>query len=216
MNDGRGDDLSPPYHTNRIPVRERLTPNTGLRSAGVPPASFRRMGMWLFLASLGMLFAAVLVGFLVLRSRADQWPPPGTPPLPAGLWISTALLVVLSVVLVLAERGVQSNRPHVLRRFLTVSVLLAVAFLAAQISNWMRMAAHSVAPDESLFVWFFYLLTILHAAHVLVGLVPLVLVSRRARGGRYTVDDHEGIHLVAMYWHFLLATWIAIMVVLVI
>ena len=95
---------------------------------------------------------------------------------------------------------------------LGVSVLLAVAFLVAQISNWMRMAAHSVLPDESLFVWFFYLLTILHAAHVLFGLVPLVLVTIRARAGRYTADDHETIHLVGMYWHFLLVTWVAIIV----
>jgi cytochrome c oxidase subunit 3 len=91
---------------------------------------------------------------------------------------------------------------------------LAVAFLAAQISNWMRMAAHSVLPNESLFVWFFYLLTILHAAHVLFGLVPLVLVTLRARPGRYTSEDHETIHLVGMYRHFLLVTWIAILVVL--
>jgi cytochrome c oxidase subunit 3 len=78
------------------------------------------------------------------------------------------------------------------------------------------MAAGGVLPAQSLFVWFFYALTILHAAHVLVGLVPLVLVTLRARGGRYTSNDHEGVHLVALYWHFLMVTWIAIMVVLLI
>jgi cytochrome c oxidase subunit 3 len=170
--------------------------------------------MWLFLASLGMLFGATLVGFLVLRMRADQWPPPGTPPLPGGLWVSTGLLIVLSLALVMATRAARVGNTSALNRMLGVSVLLAVAFLVAQISNWMRMAAHSVLPDESLFVWFFYLLTILHAAHVLFGLVPLVLVTVRARAGRYTTGDHETIHPVGMYWHFLLVTWVAIMVVL--
>ena len=185
-----------------------------LETSATPPASFRRMGMWLFLASLGMLFGASLVGFLVLRMRAEQWPPPGTPPLPGGLWVSTGLLIVLSLALVMAVRAARAGRMSVLNRMLGVSVLLAVAFLAAQISNWMRMAAHSVLPDQSLFVWFFYLLTILHAAHVLFGLVPLVVVTVRARAGRYTADDHESIHLVGMYWHFLLVTWVAIMVVM--
>jgi len=99
---------------------------------------------------------------------------------------------------------------------LGVSVLLTAAFLAAQISNWMRMASHSVLPDQSLFVWFFYLLTILHSAHVLFGLVPLALVTFRARAGRYTADNHETIHLVGMYWHFLLVTWVAIVIALLI
>jgi cytochrome c oxidase subunit 3 len=189
MNEGNKWDLG--RRTEKISTREHNVP----RNESVPPASFRRMGMWLLLASLGMLFGASLVGFLVLRTRAEQWPPPGTPPLPGGLWVSTALLIVLSFVLVLAERGARAGRPPVLNRMLGVSVLLAVAFLVAQISNWMRMA-------------------ILHAAHVVFGLVPLVLVTVRARAGRYTAGDHESIHLVGMYWHFLLVTWVAIMLVM--
>jgi cytochrome c oxidase subunit 3 len=203
MDDGRGENGS---RTNR----------TELETSATPPAAYRRMGMWLLLASLGMLFGASLVGFLVLRLRAEQWPPAGTPPLPGGLWVSTGLLIVLSLALVMAVRAARAGRTSVLDRMLGVSVLLAVAFLVAQISNWMRMAAHSVLPDQSLFVWFFYLLTILHAAHVLFGLVPLLLVTVRARAGRYTADDSETIHLVGMYWHFLLVTWVAIIVVLLI
>jgi cytochrome c oxidase subunit 3 len=124
------------------------------------------------------------------------------------------LLVVLSFSLVLAERAVRAGREAALVRWLSVSVLLSFAFLGAQVSNWMRMAAGDTLPAESLFVWGFYVLTFLHAAHVLFGLVPLVLVTLRARRGRYTADDNEGIHLVALYWHFLLVTWIAILLVL--
>ena len=212
MDNGEKWDLG--RRTEKIPTGEYLTPDTELDPARVPPASYRRMGMWLLLASLGMLLGASLVGFLILRARADQWPPSGTPPMPGGLWISTALLVVLSFVLVLAGRAAREGRQAVLGRMLTISVLLAFAFLVAQISNWMRMAAFSVLPDENLLVWFFYALTILHAAHVLFGLVPLVLVAVRARRGRYTADEHESVHLVGMYWHFLLVTWIAILTVL--
>ena len=42
-------------------------------------AERRRFGMWLFLASLGMLFGGSLVGFIVIRSRAPEWPPAGSP-----------------------------------------------------------------------------------------------------------------------------------------
>jgi cytochrome c oxidase subunit 3 len=203
MDDGRGKAANHPDRTE-------------LMTSATPPAAFRRMGMWLLLASLGMLFGASLVGFLVLRMRAEQWPPPGSPALPGGLWVSTGLLIVLSLALVMAVRATGAGRLSVLNRMLGVSVLLAVAFLVAQVSNWVRMAASNVLPDQSLFVWFFYLLTILHAAHVLFGLVPLVFVAVRARAGRYTLENHETIHLVGMYWHFLLVTWVAIIVVLLI
>lgn len=169
------------------------------------------MGMWLLLAALSVLFVAILVGFLFLRFRADQWPPAGTPPLPSGLWVSTALLVLLSVIMTLAERR---ERPAEQGRLLMVAFLLALGFLAAQVGNWMRMAAHSVLPNQSLFVWFFYVLTILHAAHVLGGLVPMILVTLRSRRGDYSLESNNGVQLVALYWHFLLVTWIAILVVL--
>jgi heme/copper-type cytochrome/quinol oxidase subunit 3 len=46
--------------------------------------------MGLFLASLGVLFAAAIVGYLVVRLKAEHWPPPGMPRLPAGMWLATA------------------------------------------------------------------------------------------------------------------------------
>jgi len=173
-----------------------------------------RLGTWLLIASLSMLFGAALVGYLVIRMRASEWPPPGSPSLPIGVWISTALLVALSGLLVQAERAIRSGRVATAVRMLTVSDLLAAAFLASQVGCWMRMAEDSMLPQQSLLVWGFYTLTFLHAVHVLAGLVPLILVTIRARRGRYSAADHDGVHFVAMYWHFLLVTWIAILAVL--
>lgn len=173
-----------------------------------------RLGTWLLIASLGMLFGAALVGYLVIRMRAPEWPPPGSPSLPAGVWISTVLLAVLSAVLILAERSVRDGRLGGLSRLLTVSDLLAVAFLASQVGCWMRMAADNVLPQKNLLIWGFYTLSFLHAAHVLAGLVPLILVTVRAHRGRYTAARHDAVHFVAMYWHFLLVTWVAILLVL--
>ena len=176
------------------------------RGAGL---SARRLGMRLFLVSLGILFGACLVGYLVVRSRADRWPPPGTPDLPAGLWVSTAILVVLSSLLVLAVRSARVADTSALVQRLTAAAALGVAFLAAQLGNWMAMAAGGVVPRESLFLFAFYVLTFLHALHVLGGVVPLVLVTLRARRGRYA-DDPEPVELVASYWHFLGVAWLAI------
>ena len=172
------------------------------------------MGMWLLIASLSMLFGALLVGYLVIRSRAPEWPPPGSPPLPAGLWISTALLFLQSILLVFGERWTRAGQIERGARTLGTALLVGIAFLANQVANWMGMASASVLPDRSLLVWGFYVLTFLHAAHVLAGLVPMILIAVRARRGRYTAADCEGVHLVGMYSHFLVATWVVILIVL--
>ena len=118
--------------------------------------------------------------------------------------------MVLSLVLALAERAARAGRRESLTRMLTVALLFTVAFLASQVGNWMRMASADALPQQNLYIWGFYTLTCLHALHVLGGLVPLTLVTLRARRDRYTTTDHEGVDLVAMYWHFLAITWVAI------
>jgi cytochrome c oxidase subunit 3 len=214
MVEKHGDDLGRPRRTERIPtqpIKPRVTERIRISE---PSSSMGRMGMWLFLAALAMLFGAALVGYLVIRSRAPEWPPPGSPALPAGLWISTALLVLQSVLLAFGERSIRVGRLAGGARMLGAGMLVGVAFLGAQAANWMRMAADNVLPETSLLIWGFYVLSFLHAAHVLAGIVPMVLITLRARRGRYTATNYEGVHLVGMYSHFLLATWIVILVVL--
>jgi heme/copper-type cytochrome/quinol oxidase subunit 3 len=177
--------------------------------------STRRFGMRLFLLALGILFAAGLVGHLVIRLRAAEWPPPGSPGLPGGLWISTAILAVLSALLVAVVRWARARDRARLRRGLVATTALGVAFLVAQAGNWGRMAATDFVPQQSLYAFGFYVLTFLHAVHVLGGLVPLVITTLRARSGRYD-HDCEPVELVASYWHFLGATWLAIFLVLMI
>ena len=55
------------------------------------------MGMYLLVAALGMLFAASVVGYLVIRSAHQPWPPPGFPVLPQSLWLSTLCILLCSV-----------------------------------------------------------------------------------------------------------------------
>jgi heme/copper-type cytochrome/quinol oxidase subunit 3 len=170
--------------------------------------------MWLFLASLGMLFGGSLVGFLVIRLRADEWPPAGSPGLPAGFLVSTALLVVISTLLIAAERVIRSGDGSRLTALLSAASALGVAFVLSQVASWVRLVADSVLPQDNLFLFGVYVLSFLHVLHVVGGLVPLVWVSLRSRTGRYTPDDHDGVTLTGMYWHFLFVAWLGILAVL--
>jgi heme/copper-type cytochrome/quinol oxidase subunit 3 len=174
------------------------------------------MGLWLLLASLTMLFGASLVGYMIVRLRAPEAAIVAGGHLPGGLWISTAILVLVSVLLAVAESSLKNARQQRAARMLTAALASSVAFLALQVSNWMRLAADNVTPEQSIVVWGFYTLTFLHALHVVAGLVPLTFVALRLSRGRYESGDSEPVHLVGLYWHFLLATWVAIFISLMI
>ena len=170
--------------------------------------------MRLFLASLGMLFGAGLLGHLVIRFRQPVWPPDGSPGLPGGLWVSTVVLAVTSVILWRAEAAVRNDRLEVLQRLLITATVLGVAFLCMQVVNWRSMAAAVVVGGQNLYTFTYWTLTVLHGLHVLGGLVPLGVASVRARSGRYGSLNTVPIHNVALYWHFLGVTWMGILIVL--
>jgi cytochrome c oxidase subunit 3 len=193
-----------PGFTSEQLVRERRL-NGGL--------SVRRLAMRLLLASLGMLFAAGLVAHLVIRVRSEAWPPEGSPGLPGGLWSSTLLLFVLSLVLVAAVRAARGSKRRRARRLLAAAGVLGFGFLLSQAANWTGLIAQGFVPRESLFAFAFYVLTFLHGVHVIGGLPPLAVTAVRAGTGRYD-GDTEPVELVASYWHFLGITWLAIFAVL--
>jgi cytochrome c oxidase subunit 3 len=151
---------------------------------------------------------------VVIRVRAEQWPPAGSPELPGGLWTATAILAVLSGLLILAVRSARASKAAETSRLLAASTALGVAFLAAQTANWVRLAAEGDEVQKTMLAFVFWTLTVLHALHVLGGLIPLSITTVRAAKGRY-LDDPEPIELVGNYWHFLAITWIAIFLVLV-
>ena len=173
-----------------------------------------RLGMRLLVASLSMLFGATVMGYLVIRSRASVWPPPGVPALPAGLLLSTLLLLACSGAIFIGSDGIRRGQERTLRVGLLVALVLAVAFLASQTVCWFWLVARSFTIRTNLYGFLFYLLTGLHALHVVGGLVPLAVTTARAWKGRYTAASHEGVAHVALYWHFLDAIWLVLFLVL--
>ncbi len=178
-------------------------------------------GLRLFLVSLGMLFAASLIGYLVVRlGPAAGGTRDRLPPLPPWLWLSTAMLLASSGTMHLALRGARSDRPGQVRAAMAATTLLGLGFLAVQglcWAQWSGPLARSLAGAEERFLLTaFYVLTGLHAAHVAGGLVPLTVVTGRAFAGRYTGADHAGVLYCGMYWHFLDGVWLALFATLMI
>lgn len=179
-----------------------------------PPVTMGMLGMTLFLASLSMLFAASLMGFLVVRLRAEAWPPSGAPGLPSMLWLGTGVILLASFAVQGARRSAFENRQASLKAWLIATFLLGLVFLAVQADNWREMALAYRGRKPDLYAFTFYMLTVLHGAHVLGGLVSLVVVTVKAFLGRYRAGEARGVRYCTVYWHFLDVVWLIMFAVM--
>ena len=99
---------------------------------------------------------------------------------------------------------------------MVATCVLLVAFLMMQTVAWIDLAQNNLAFGDSLYAWMFYVLTGLHAIHVLAGLPPAFVTTHKAFKGRYTEDgtSRAGLVYCGMYWHFLDGVWIVLYIVL--
>ena len=166
--------------------------------------------MWLFLAALTVLFLASLVAYGLIRARRGE---AGTVEIPAGLWLSTALILAGSVSVHLALRAVRREKQGRFRQMLVASLVLACGFVAVQVpSMGVLLARHRPGAGAAYGLMFFLILV--HAMHVVGGIVPLAVVTGKALRQRYDHEAHEPVRWLAMYWHFLDGVWVVMFGVL--
>jgi len=194
------------------PLSRIVTAPGAGRASGVSP---KQLAMFVLFGSLTMLFGASVVGYLITRSQNDVWKTASMPGLPLGLVASTILLGGLSVAMHVALRAVRQNRFDALQRALTVALLVGIAFVVGQAENWRSMYAAAIASDaRTLYAFTFYMLTGLHALHVLGGFVPLMVVLGKAKRREYSSSNHEGVKLCGQYWDYLGVIWLILISVL--
>lgn len=189
-------------------------PSTHLGLAKPKSVSAGQFGMWLAIGSMASLFVATIIAYLVTRYRL-QGLHGAVAQAPRTLYLSTAVLVGASVFFEHGLRSIQKNREARLKRSLYSGAVLAVLFLVIQAFNWVQvLALHPSLAGRELTLFTFYLLTGVHALHVLGGFVPLAWVIRRAEAREYSSSRHEGVRFCVQYWHFLLAMWLLLFAVI--
>ena len=177
-------------------------------SGGAAPLSNARLGMLMLLGSETMFFGGLVAAFLHLRLAAEVWPPPFQPRLPVGLTaLNTLVLLSSSYALVRAVRAIHRDDRRGLVTWLGRTALLGALFLAVQGAEWVRLVRFGLTVSSGVYGATFYTLIGVHGAHVLGAVTWLTLVVAAARRGRYTRRAHVGLTCCAMYWHFVVALW---------
>ena len=168
-----------------------------------------KVGMWVFLGSEVMFFTALIGTYIILRvAHPDAWAPPGqvlNVPITA---VNTFLLICSSVTMVKAFAAVQDGDQRGLRRWLLATVLIGAAFVGVQIYEYSHLIAKGFVPSQGLYASTFYTMTGFHGFHVTMGVLCMAYVTWKAFRGGYTQQDHRGVEVIGLYWHFVDLVWI--------
>jgi cytochrome c oxidase subunit 3 len=184
-------------------------------TGGVTGVSPKQLAMFVLFGTLSMLFGASVVGYLITRAQNDVWKTASMPNLPLGLLASSILLLALSIAMHRALAAVRQNRFEATQRALLIALLLGIAFVVGQVQNWRSMIGATTAGDaRTLYGFTFYMLTGLHALHVVGGFVPLNIVLGKAKRREYSSSNHEGVKLCTQYWDYLGLVWLVLISVL--
>ncbi len=169
-----------------------------------------KLGIWLTLGSITMLFAAFTSAYIV-RSAGTDWVSLQVPPL---LWLNSAVLLLSSVTMEIARRNFNHWRPVGFRKWLFVTAVLGALFLAGQVVAWNQLAAQGIYLSSHPHSSFFYVLTAVHGLHLLAGVLLLFYVLTLAARYRLTPGESVSPSIAATYWHFVDGLWLYLMVVL--
>jgi cytochrome c oxidase subunit 3 len=186
--------------------------------------------LWLGIVSIAMLFAGLTSAYIV-RQGEGKWVEFELPKL---FTLSSVIIVLSSLTMQWGLSSIMKNNVRLLKIALLLTLLLGFGFITSQYFAWSelfhngivftgrisdiktnftyvpsgRETVSEVSDAGNVAGSFLYVLTGLHGAHLIVGVIVLIIVFSRASFGKYSVTNYNGVKMCAIYWHFLGGLWL--------
>jgi cytochrome c oxidase subunit 3 len=152
-----------------------------------------------------MVFVSFTSALIVRRGFSFDWQPTAFPRI---LWLNAAVLVLSSLTVEVARKGLHQGVAATFRLWWWISTALGAAFLVGQIIAWRQLAAAGVYLSTNPSSSFLYLLSGAHGVHLVGGVIALLVVAMRSKIAQVSVEA------ISLYWHFMDGLWIYLLVVL--
>lgn len=186
-------------------------------------AQANRLGLWTFLATEVLFFGGLFLGYTVYRLAYPQAFAEGSGEL--TYWIgttNTGVLLASSLCMALADHGARHGRRSMVRGCLLATAALGVAFLALKGYEYSEVVREHLVPGPGfhperplahpaqveLFMFLYFAMTGLHAAHMLAGLLAIGWVLWLNHRGRITAARPDAVEMLGLYWHFVDCIWV--------
>lgn len=173
------------------------------RSSKIHPQKF---ALWISFASIMMMFGAFTSAYIV-RQSAGNWLEFKVPDL---FFLSTFLILASSFALHTSYRSFLNGKERLYKGLLFVTFVLGISFLACQYMGWQKLFSIGIDLKGNPSGSFLYVITFVHAAHIVGGIGCLIVAMLHAFTLPYKVTKHRKhrFELVVQYWHFVDFLWV--------
>lgn len=194
---------------------DRSDENDDLQTDRFVPNKSRILTAFLLMVVM-MTFGGLMAAYVVIATNnVAEWKPFD---LPIQVWISTAIIIISSFTYHFGKSAVERNDQPTAKKWLIITTVCGAAFISSQMLAWLTLTQRGFYIQSNPYAGFFYVLTAVHALHVLGGITALGSVLLRSW---YPASNPAAIakrstlaQVVGWYWHFMGALWIALFILL--
>ena len=180
------------------------------------PSNKYRIGMWFVLLAVMMTFGGLIGAYIVISTNGViEWKPFD---LPKAVLVSTFLIITSSITYQFAQKSLYKDNQTKAKNWLLATTIFGGMFIASQLMAWLQLVQRGVYMESNPYAGFFYILTAVHALHVIGGIIALGYILLRT--WHPTDSDAELVQRqqistsVGWYWHFLDGLWIVLVLLL--
>jgi cytochrome c oxidase subunit 3 len=181
------------------------------------------LGMWLFLCTEVMFFGGLFLAYTIYRTQDEAAFAAASQKLNL-FWgtFNTAVLLTSSLTMAMAVHAAETLQRRQLVVLLVATMALGSVFLGIKGMEYHEKYLHGLMPllglpfewhgpsagHAELFFDLYFLMTGVHAAHMLIGLGILLILLINVRRGRLLGDSSAPVHIAGLYWHFVDIIWV--------
>ena len=189
---------------------DRLEYLTGAHTAVI--AGWRKVMMWWFIVTDGLLFAGFLASYGYARVLAFKWPIQSDVFSLKYIAAMTFVLITSSATMASAVQEAREGKRSGALKYVLLTALGGLAFLGMQAYEWSHLIGEGARLTQNpwgdaSFGSYFFLLTGFHGTHVLTGVIILLTTAARLAKG---ITKEEGVEMAGLYWHFVDLVWVFI------
>lgn len=179
------------------------------------------LGMWLFLATEVMFFGGLFTAYVVYRTTYSEIFHDASRTLDLTLGtVNTLVLLVSSLTMAMGVYAAKTGRKNLLPLMLAATIILGLAFLGVKVVEYGQKFEHHLVPGAG-FVWpgdnpphaqlffvLYFIMTGMHAFHMVIGIVMMAMLLVMAMLGKFGPERYMGVELAGLYWHFVDIVWV--------
>jgi len=170
----------------------------------------KKFGMWLFMASVMMLFMSLTSAYIV-RQAEGNWV---FFELPSLFYVTSVIIVLSSITMQLGYAAAKRDNARMMKIMVLITSVFGIAFLVGQFFGWKQLVANSIYLVGNPSGSFLYILTGLHGLHIVSAVIFLLIMLSASFKGKVTSENMTKMEMCTTYWHFLGGLWLYLFVFL--